>query len=356
MRILQSIILLLLAALLTTCHKDEMMPVVITLSVSDITDSTAICGGEVIGDGNTHVLERGVCWSTAPNPNNLTKHIADTIDGKGMYFWKITDLAPDKIYYVRAYATNSAGTSYGDERSFVTTTQNVNVFTITANGVSFNMIKVQGGTFTMGCTGEQGGDCYNDETPVHLVTLTEFYIGEIEVTQALWQAVMGNNPSYSKGDNLPVENVSWDDCQAFIRKLNQLTGHNFRLPTEAEWEYAARGGNKSCGYKYAGSNAIGAVAWYSNNSNSWIHPVKTKSPNELGLYDMSGNVWEWCADWYGGYSSDSQTNPQGPSTGSYRVSRGGSWYDYARCCRVSHRSRCTPGIRDKYLGFRLALL
>ena len=209
--------------------------------------------------------------------------------------------------------------------------------TFTVNGVSFEMIAVKGGTFTMGATSEQGSDAESDEKPTHSVTLSDYYIGKFEVTQELWQAVMGNNPSYYKGNNLPVEQVSWNDVQEFIKKLNQKTGANFRLPTEAEWEYAARGGNKSQGYKYSGSNTIGNVAWYTDNSGSKTHQVGTKAPNELGIYDMTGNVWEWCQDWYGSYSRDSQTNPKGASSGSSRVYRGGSWYYGAKSpaeCRI----------------------
>ena len=227
--------------------------------------------------------------------------------------------------------------------------------TFTVNGVSFTMIKVEGGTFQMGATSEQGGDAYDDEKPVHSVTLSGYYIGETEVTQELWQAVMGTNPSYFKGSQKPVEEVSWKDCKKFIKKLNRLTGKNFRLPTEAEWEYAARGGNKSKGYKYSGSNTIGNVAWYRDNSSSKTHDVKTKTPNELGIYDMSGNVWESCEDWYGNYSSGSQTNPTGPSTGSHRVYRGGGWSSHATGCRVSYRSYYNPGRRHNSLGLRLCL-
>ena len=226
---------------------------------------------------------------------------------------------------------------------------------ITANGVSFKMIRVEGGTFQMGATSEQGSDAYDDEKPAHSVTLSSYYIGETEVTQELWQAVMGSNPSSFKGTNRPVEQVSWDDCQTFISKLDSITGKNFRLPTEAEWEYAARGGNKSRGYKYSGSNSVGDVAWYTDNSGSETHPVKSKSPNELGIYDMSGNVWEWCQDWYGSYESSSQTNPTGPSSGSSRVIRGGGWSNHARGCRVSFRSYSTPDFRSSYLGLRLVL-
>ena len=224
--------------------------------------------------------------------------------------------------------------------------------TYTVKGVSFEMVAVKGGTFTMGATSEQDS-ISDDEKPVHLVTLSDYRIGKTEVTQELWQAVMGSNPSYDKGDNLPVENVSWNDCQEFIKKLNSLTGLNFRLPTEAEWEYAARGGNKSKGYKYSGSNDIGIVAWYHSNS-STVHAVATKSPNELGLYDMSGNVWERCSDLYGDYSSGSQTNPKGPTSGSYSVLRGGCYYYGSGSCRVSNRDS-GKDIGNCFLGLRLAL-
>ena len=227
--------------------------------------------------------------------------------------------------------------------------------TYTANGVSFDMMMVKAGTFTMGATSEMK-DPYSNEKPTHQVTLTnDYYIGKTEVTQALWMAVMGNNPSYFKGDNLPVECVSWDDCQKFISKLNSLTGQNFRLPTEAEWEFAARGGNNSNHYQYSGSNELGDVAWYYGNSGRKTHAVATKQPNELGLYDMSGNVWEWCSDWYGNYSS-SQTNPTGPNSGSNRVHRGGSWYFHAMCCRSSFRSLSTPDCSRSFLGLRLVLV
>ena len=232
---------------------------------------------------------------------------------------------------------------------------NSNVLPITVNGVSFNMIKVDGGTFTMGATSEQK-DPFEQEKPKHQVTLSSYYIGETELTQALWTAVMGNNPSYFKGDNLPVEQVSWEDCQTFIGKLNDLTGKSFRLPTEAEWEYAARGGKRSNHTQYSGSKRIKDVAWYKGNSGSKTHSVKTKKPNELGLYDMSGNVWEWCQDWYDSYGSKAQTNPMGPDSGSHRVGRGGSWLGYSgRYCRLSHRNYYSPGGRVSNLGFRLAL-
>ena len=218
-----------------------------------------------------------------------------------------------------------------------------------------NMVRVEGGTFTMGATPEQGSDADDDEKPAHQVALSSFSIGKYEVTQEEWEAVMGSNPSYFKGAKKPVERVSWDDCQTFIRKLKELTGRNFRLPTEAEWEFAARGGTKSRGYKYAGDDDLDNVAWYYDISGNSVHDVGTKSPNELGLYDMSGNVLEWCQDWIGSYGSSAQTNSKGPSSGSYHVNRGGSWDSGTRSCRVSYRSRYGPSDQYGLLGFRLAL-
>ena len=223
------------------------------------------------------------------------------------------------------------------------------------DGISIDMVRVEAGTFTMGATPKIKEPLY-DELPTHRVTLTnDYYIGKYEVTQALWKAVMGNNPSCFKGDNLPVEQVSWDDCQEFISKLNRITGKMFRLPTEAEWEYTARGGNKSRGYQYSGSNNLSDVAWYSGNNGYVTHAVGTKQPNELGIYDMIGNVCEWCQDWYGAYSSSSQVNPTGANSGSRRVYRGGSWRYPAPYCRSSVRAAGEPNSRDDFLGLRLVL-
>lgn len=225
------------------------------------------------------------------------------------------------------------------------------------NGVSFKMVKVDGGTFEMGATAEQGEDADTLELPVHTVTLSDYYIGMTEVTQALWQAVMGNNPSSVHGPELPVGNVSWNDCMEFISRLNTLTGKAFRLPTEAEWEFAARGGNKSRGYLYAGSNDIDAVAWYFDNAQySYGRRVAQKSPNELGLYDMSGNMYEWCYDYCAMYDSGQpQINPQGPATGNERVIRNGSWYSPANECRISARSGSEPAEVYVHVGLRLAM-
>ena len=242
---------------------------------------------------------------------------------------------------------------------------------ITVNGVSFTMVKVEGGTFQMGDTPEQGaqGIDTTNERPVHSVTLSDFYIGETEVTQALWQAVMGDNPSFNKGtesypshigDDNPVDNLCWRQCDTFVQRLSSLTGRSFRMPTEAEWEFAARGGNKSNGYRYSGSDSINEVAWYLDNSGNTTHPVKQKKPNELGLYDMSGNVREFCSDWYGHtFYSDSAAlvnNPQGPAKGSYRVSRGGCWLYSANDSRVSKRGEDSESHKYFINGFRLAMV
>ena len=223
------------------------------------------------------------------------------------------------------------------------------------DGISIDMVRVKAGTFTMGATAEMKKP-EDWEKPTHRVTLTnDYYIGKYEVTQALWQAVMGSNPSSRKGDNLPVEQVSWNDCQDFLSKLNRITGKTFRLPTEAEWEYAARGGNKSRGYQYSGSNNLSDVAWYEDNSGYVTHAVGTKQANELGIYDMSGNVWEWCLDRCGKYSRFSQVNPIGANSGSYRVFRGGCWLNFAKFCRSSFRFGNTPDFRNNNLGLRLVL-
>ena len=361
-------------ALCVSCKKDNAEPsgggngggggtqtvaTVTTDEVTDITRTTAVCGGEVKSENGWAVTERGVCWGVEPNPTPSDNHTVDG-EGVGKFISEITGLEPGTKYYVRAYAKNAAGTGFGEEKSF-TTGGGGQTQTFTVNGVSFEMIRVDGGTFTMGATQEQGNDANNNEFPTHNVTLSDYYIGKFEVTQELWLAVMGSWPgtapsgSYGVGDDYPAYFVSWNDCQEFITELNQLTGRTFRLPTEAEWEYAARGGNMSGGYKYSGSNSIGEVAWYTDNSGKKTHPVGTKTPNELGIYDMSGNVEEWCQDWYGSYGSGSQTNPQGPSSGSNRVHRGGCWSGSARSCRVSDRTCNKPDYRGNFLGFRLAV-
>ena len=209
------------------------------------------------------------------------------------------------------------------------------------------MVSVPGGTFTMGCTSEQGVDCKPDETPTHQVTVGDFYIGKYEVTQAQWVAVMGTNPSSHQGDDFPVENVSWDDVQKYLVELNKMTGKQYRLPTEEEWEYAARGGSSSRGYKYSGGNTAGDVAWCSFNSGGNTRAVGTSKANELGIYDMSGNVYEWCSDLYVLY--DGSEPPRAD-----RVRRGGCYSLSALDARLSCRSYCLPQVSYPTIGFRLA--
>ena len=227
--------------------------------------------------------------------------------------------------------------------------------TITVKGQKIEMVAVEGGTFSMGATAEQASEADSYEKPVHSVTLSDFYICKYEVTQELWKAIMGSNPSRFSGDNLPAEQISWVDCQKFIAKLNELTKREFRLPTESEWEYAARGGKKSKGYKYAGSNNVDNVAWYESNCGTSTHKVGSKASNELGLYDMSGNVWEWCQDLYGQYPSEPQTNPSGPSSGTIRIFRGGGVFAPATQCRVAKRAGNSDDYSHYNLGLRLAL-
>jgi formylglycine-generating enzyme required for sulfatase activity len=217
--------------------------------------------------------------------------------------------------------------------------------------VAGEFVFVKGGCYQMG---DAFGDRRSDDRPVHEVCVDDFYLGKYEVTQGQWKALVGNNPSdHQGGDNFPVERVSWNDVQDFIRKLNEKTGQSYRLPTEAEWEYAARSGGKP--EKYSGGDAVDAVAWYQSTSGGKTHHVGTKAPNGLGIHDMSGNVWEWVQDRYdsGYYSGSPRDNPKGPSSGTHRVGRGGSWYNDAGFCRSTNRYHYAPDLRDDFLGFRI---
>ena len=281
---------------------------------------------------------------------------------------------------VKTQATNfiSKLAGYGNDSKF--TAIDIDYVDIFESLSYDEMVKVEGGTFTMGATAEQGSDYDSDELPTHQVTLSDYYIGKYEVTQQLWEYVMsysgtcadgssmsayasdvwlGSDPSssYGVGDYYPAYYVSYYDIvDIFLPRLNKITGRTYRLPTEAEWEFAARGGKQSKGYKYSGSDNIGVVAWYTGNSGGKTHQVGTKEPNELGIYDMSGNVWEWCGDWYGSYSSSAHTNPTGPSSGLSRVLRGGGWNYNARGCRVSYRDSYFPSYRYANNGFRVVLV
>ncbi len=231
--------------------------------------------------------------------------------------------------------------------------------TFRVGGVSFSMILVEHGTFVMGREPERDGDQYYDDKRAHEVMLTQdYYIGETQVTQALWAAVMGSNPSKMRGDDeRPVENVFWGECQTFVEKLNgQVEGVRFALPTEAQWEYAARGGNRSKGYKYAGADEPDEVAWHKGNAGGETHPVGQKKANEIGVYDMAGNVWEWCADWYGEYPTEAVEEPKGPETGDSRVIRGGSFGSRADRSRSAYRDAYAPEMRDGEIGLRLVCI
>ena len=297
-----------------------------------------------LADGRSVVLAQTVDGSNLTAGCFVQVGLSESSDVNGDGIVNITDVTNLIDYLLNGTAP-------------ITPTGNTKTYTV--NGVSFTMVNVEGGTFTMGATPEQGDDATNFEKPAHQVTLSSFSIGQTEVTQALWLAVMGTNPSEFTGNlQNPVEMVSWDDCQEFITRLNVLTGKSFRLPTEAEWEYAARGGNKSQGNKYAGSSNIDEVCWYTDNSDATTHAVATKSPNELELYDMSGNVYERCQDWYYedySFISGEQINPTGPDSGTLRVMRGGSYMIDANRCRVSRRGYITPTLKRNYIGLRLAL-
>ena len=353
------------------------LPIVTTNAVTNISYTTATCGGNVTSGGDEKisgevksVTARGVCYSTSQNPDISNDHTTDG-SGTGTFISNLTGLTYNTTYYVRAYATNSVGTSYGEQKTFTTLEFDL-----------VEMVLVQGGSFEMGCgTGQSG--CGSDETPVHTVTLDDFYISKYEITNQQYADFLNaygssnvlsgeyagqtmieeSSGSYNWGlynnggvweavagyENHPVIYVSWYGANEYCLY------YGGRLPTEAEWEYAARGGiHYTNYYLYSGSNIINDVAWYNSNSGSTTHPVGTKSPNALGIYDMSGNVWEWCNDWYGAYISDSQTNPQGPSSGSYRVFRGGSWYYSALYCRSADRYSSSPSDRFLDIGFRLS--
>ena len=229
--------------------------------------------------------------------------------------------------------------------TFKVYTQDIPDVTFKSFQKGVGMIFVEGGVFTMGCTREQIDDCHSNEKPTHRTTVSSFYMSKYEITQRQWRIVVGNDPSYFKNcDNCPVEDVSWYDIQDFISKLNNLTGKNYRLPTEIEWEFAARGGTKSKNYKYAGSNSIDKVAEYNSNNHTRTKPVGSKIPNELGLYDMSGNVWEWC-----------QAKKKGDRRSIHCILRGGSWSNEAKYCRVSNRLNVIPSLKNNHYGFRLIL-
>ena len=277
------------------------------------------------------------------------------------------DIAKTLLNVGGAMPSSSTSSSSYSSSSFSTSAPGRD-YVETAWGINMKMIWVEGGDFLMGCTSEQGGACEFDEQNVRRVTVDGYYIGMLEVTQEQWEKVIGTNiyqqkskaggsSTYGVGPTYPMYYVSWEEAMEFCRLLSQKTGKTYTLPTEAQWEYAARGGKNPDGTKYSGSNMIDVVGWYTDNSGSSTHPCGTKRANSLGIYDMSGNVWEWCKDWYANsYVSYDTNNPVGPSSGSGRVRRGGSWGNSASGCRVANRGNFSPGDRYNYLGFRVVLL
>ena len=422
------------------CKPEAEAPAVVTQDVEEVMTNAAKVVYNVVDDGGAEVTSRGVCWSLVQNPTIDGDKTNDGV-GIGTFTSQLQDLMSDTTYYVRAYAVNNVGVSYGEEKSFETLKEdtgddntgddneedtgddntgddneedtgddntgddnedntgddntgddneedtgddnnnnegdiNDNIGddntgddntgdetlnkVITVKGVSFTMVYVESGTFEMGAQSvnpsepNYDSEAWDRESPVHTVTLSDYYIGETEVTQELWQAVMGSNPSHFVGGQKPVEQITWYDCKTFISRLNQLTGMKFRFPTEAEWEFAAKGGNNSKGYKYSGSDNIDDVAWYAAEGKK-TRDVKTKSPNELGVYDMCGNVMEWCQDLFGDYSSAPQINPKGSLSGTDNIVRGGCCLSNASYCRMTIRSFFNPGGMSYGIGFRLAL-
>jgi len=364
-------ILILLTAVfaITSCNKDDdpvdntNLPTLITLAITDITPTSATSGGDITATGGADITAKGVCWSTLQNPTILD-FATDEGNNPSNYTSNISGLTANTTYYVRAYATNSKGTGYGNELEFVAE----NIF-------PGEKVAVAGGTFTMGSPNGTGG---TNEQPEHSVTLSAFSISKYEITNAQYATFMNDiganingsfngveyldmvgtdiQISHTSGsfiadagkENNPVIEVTWFGAKAYAEH------YGGRLPTEAEWEFAAKGGNSSSGYTYSGSNTIDDVAWYTSNSGGATHPVSTKSANELGLHDMTGNVWEWTNDWYDAnyYSSSPNNDPQGPATGTGRVIRGGSWFSFASSCRIARRNDDNPTLTSRFLGFR----
>ena len=342
----------------TPAPEEKQVPQVTTIEALNVTETSVELSGEVIADNGYRVIERGFVYSTSENPDIENADRFESGRGLGSYSATVRGLQSNTTYHFKAYATNSQGTSYGEELTFTTVAEAVKNFNI--NSAVLTMVRVEGGTFQMGGSDE---NAQSYEKPVHNVTLDDYYIGLCEVTNEQWEAVVnGRVPSpiedpiwYNEKRFLPKTMISYVECLDFISKLNAQTGLEFSLPTEAQWEYAARGGNKSRGYTYSGSNDASEVGWCYENAATQVTIVATKNSNELGLYDMTGNVNEWCSDWYGPYSSEDQTNPVGPDSGYYRVMRGGSVINFYDECRISHRFGGEPDSHLYFVGFRLAL-
>lgn len=343
----------------TTTPGEKQIPEVTTAEAQNITEATVELSGKVVADNGYRVIERGFVYSTSENPDIETGVKVTSGRGLGEYSAVVRELESNTTYHFKAYATNSQGTAYGEELTFATEAEAVKTFNI--NNAVLTMVRVEGGTFQLGSSDE---NAKSYEKPVHNVTLDDYYIGLCEVTNEQWEAVVnGRVPTpiedpvwYHEQRFLPKTMVSHDEClEDFIAKLNKHTGLEFSLPTEAQWEYAARGGKKSLGYTYAGSNDASEVGWCYENAATQVTVVGAKTGNELGLYDMTGNVNEWCSDWYGLYSEEDQTNPVGPDSGEFRVMRGGSVINFYDECRISHRFGGKPDSHLYFVGFRLVL-
>lgn len=344
------------------------VPLVQTIGVPEIGNVFAIATGNVVSDNGSAIIARGICWSTNNQPT-ISDSVAHTSGTMGQFSLPINNLEPGQNYFLRAFAANNIGTSYGDVVTFRTlNTENINGFDVSWNDsvtpdqqevirqILNNIIIVEGGNATIGSTQQE------NESPVHTAKLNTFGIGKYEVTQKEWSRIV-NIPevssqwtsTYGLGDTFPAYNFSYDQFQLFISRLCELTSLSFRMPTESEWEYAARGGIHANNYQYSGSDIAEDVAWYTNNANSSSHAVGGKDVNSLGIYDMSGNVWEWCSDWYGMYSPGTYSNPTGPSNGTARVMRGGCWYFNEDYCRVSARYSSSSSNTFITYGGRLAI-
>ncbi|MDI9338363.1 MAG: formylglycine-generating enzyme family protein [Alphaproteobacteria bacterium] len=360
------IILFILVCLNYKCKKDESITtenIIDISSIENILSKSVLVNLKINNSDSIQVLEVGVCYSSSnllPTKLDSFRILKNSGSLNGNYSIQITNLMPSTFYNLRAFLSYNGIIVYSNPiQNFTTYPSSLSI-----QNLDSNMILVQGGRFLMGATSEQltnNGDGFSAywEPSTQQVTLSNFKICRFEVTQQLWLDVMGTNPS-AFNDNLqrPVEQVTWDTVQLFIKKLNQLTGKTYRLPTEAEWEYAARGGVKTTyTYIYSGSDSFKAVGWNRNNSGPTIfgnraQVVGLKLPNALGFYDMSGNVWEWCSDWYGDYSTSLITNPTGPVTGTDYIIRGGSWLSTNKDCRISYRYSYNNFF--SIIGFRLA--
>lgn len=344
---LKALLFLGLVTLFTNCSQDETLSKinVTTESVDNITVDGARCRGFLYNTENLEITSVGICWSNSQNPTTQDS-LRSTDSNQNDFNYSLSGLTPGTVYYVRSFVVKADNSiAYGNQQTFKT-----------LEIPTFNMVTIPGGTFTMGGTFTTTTPALDDNYPTHLVTLSTFKMGETEVTQKLWVAIMGSNPSFFVGEDLPVESVNYQDIQLFLQKLNQVSGKSYRLPTESEWEYAAGGGADTLTL-WAGTSDFalyGDYMWHNSNSTNKTHPVGTKLPNTLGLYDMSGNVWEWCSDLYASkYQSADATNPTGPLTGTMRVIRGGAYSVNSIYAFKAFRSYNFPEDRKSTTGFRL---